>query len=121
MTIWIVPPELVRGKIPKKVYCNSDLVAPLERAFRNVVGRGLVDQLHTWDGCFSVRRKRGGSSYMSLHSWGVAIDLNAKENCMGHKPKLSPEFVACFTDAGLEWGGKWHTPDGMHFQLSRSP
>lgn len=117
MMTWQVPTELQQGKIPHKVYCNKDMVSPLEQAFRNLVERGLTEELHSWDGCFNIRRKRGGSSSLSLHSWGVAIDVNAAENPMGHKPTLSPEFVACFTDAGLEWGGVWHTPDGMHFQL----
>lgn len=93
------------------------MVPHLEQAFKNLVERGLVDELRTWDGCFCIRRKRGGSSSLSLHSWGVAVDVNAKENPMGQKPVLSPGFVKCFTDAGLEWGGAWHTPDGMHFQM----
>ena len=116
MVTWQVPATLQRGNIPKKVYCNKDLVAPLQVAFTNLVDRGLVDQLHTWDGCFCIRAKRGSKS-MSLHSWGVAVDVNASTNQMGHQPTLTPAFVACFTDAGLEWGGNWSTPDGMHFQL----
>jgi hypothetical protein len=31
---------------------------------------------------------------------------------------MSPELVACFKDAGFDWGGEWSKPDGMHFQLS---
>ena len=54
---------------------------------------------------------------MSLHSWGVAIDVNAAWNGFGKKPTLSKEFVKCFTDAGFDWGGLWAKPDSMHFQL----
>ena len=53
----------------------------------------------------------------SLHSWGVAIDVNAAWNPMGKEPKLSQGFVKCFKDAGFDWGGDWDYPDGMHFQL----
>jgi hypothetical protein len=55
---------------------------------------------------------------MSLHSWGIAIDVNAAWNGLGKEPTLTPEFVKCFTDAGFDWGGTWKRKDGMHFQLS---
>ena len=67
--------------------------------------------------CFNIRGKRGNADSMSLHSWGVAIDVNAAWNGFGKKPTLSKEFVKCFTDAGFDWGGLWAKPDGMHFQL----
>jgi len=118
MVLWDVPTELELGVIPKKIYCNKDLVGPLERALRNVIQRNLVDQIKTWDGCFNIRKKRSATS-MSLHSWGIAIDINAAWNGFGRKPTMSPELVKCFTDAGFVWGGTWSKPDGMHFELSR--
>lgn len=118
MTMWDVPTELEIGVIPKKIYCNKDLVGPLSQAFRNLIQRGHVNELKTWDGCFNIRNKRGGST-MSLHSWAIAVDVNASENGLGAKPKLSAGFVKCFTDAGFDWGGNWRRPDGMHFQLAR--
>ncbi len=116
MVMWDVPSILEIGVIPKKIYCNKDLVIPLSKAFQNLIHTGHVNELKTWDGCFNVRKKRGGST-MSLHSWGVAVDMNAFSNCFGCKPTLSPGFVKCFTDAGFDWGGNWRKPDGMHFQL----
>ena len=116
MIVWDVPGFLEIGFIPKKIYCNKDLVMPLSKAFQNLISTGHVKELKTWDGCFNIRKKRGGST-VSLHSWGVAIDLNAYDNCFGCRPKLSQGFVKCFTDAGFDWGGTWRKPDGMHFQL----
>lgn len=117
LTVWDVPEEIEIGFIPKKIYCNKDLIKPLEQAFRNLIDRNFVDELKTWDGCFNIRKKRGKTS-MSLHSWGVAIDVNAFENGLNQDPKLSAGFVKCFTDAGFDWGGHWKKPvDGMHFQL----
>ena len=69
--------------------------------------------------CFNIRQKRG-SKATSLHSWGVAIDVNAAWNGFGKKPTLSAGFVKCFTDAGFDWGGTWSKPDGMHFQLKKA-
>lgn len=116
MVLWDVPTELEMGVIPKRLYCNKRMVAPLTKAFTNIIQRGLVGQLKTWDGCFNIRKKRGAGS-PSLHSWGLAIDVNAAWNGFGKVPTMSKELVACFTDAGFDWGGVWGKPDGMHLQL----
>lgn len=117
MIVWDVPTELEIGVIPRRLYCNKDIVGPLTSAFSNLISRGLVSELKTFDGCFNIRKQRGAQS-QSLHSWGVAIDVNAAWNGLGKEPVLSPGFVACFTDAGFDWGGIWKRKDGMHFQLS---
>jgi len=118
MVVWDVPGYLEIGVIPKKIYCNRDMIAPLTQAFTNLISTNYVLELKTYDGCFNIRKKRGLTS-MSLHSWGIAIDLNAFENGLNQTPKLSPGFVKCFTDAGFEWGGNWQRKDGMHFQLAK--
>jgi hypothetical protein len=118
MIVWDVPTNLEIGVIPKKLYCNKDMVTPLTQAFTNLISTGKVNELKTWDGCFNIRKKRGLSS-MSLHSWGIAIDVNAAWNGLNKIPQLTPGFVKCFTDAGFEWGGTWTRKDGMHFQLAK--
>ena len=118
MSLWVVPNYLQFSAIPKKIYCNIDLQEPLKLALENVLNRGLSSEIKTWDGCFNIRAKRGAKS-ASLHSWGVAIDINAAWNRFGKKPTMSKELVSCFTDAGFDWGGDWNNPDGMHFQLSK--
>jgi hypothetical protein len=116
MTLWDVPSHLEIGVIPKRLYCNKLMIGPLMQAFSNIIDRGLIDELKTWDGCFNVRKKRGLKS-MSLHSWGIAIDINAAWNGLGKEPTMSNRLVKCFTDCGFEWGGTWTRKDGMHFQL----
>ena len=118
MILWDVPSELEIGVIPKRIYCNKDMVGQLSNAFKKLIDTNCVDELKTWDGCFNIRKKRGLSS-MSLHSWGLAVDVNAFENGLGQNPKLSKEFVECFTSSGFEWGGFWKRKDGMHFQLAK--
>lgn len=117
LILWDVPAELEIGVIPKRIYCNKDLINPLTLAFKNLIQTGAVHELKTWDGCFNIRMKRGLNS-MSLHSWGIAIDVNAFENGLNQTPKLSQTFVNCFTSVGFDWGGTWQRKDGMHFQLS---
>lgn len=120
MVLFTLPLEIVEAIpiIPKRIYCNELLVIPLSEALQNVVDRGLSDELVSWDGCFNIRKKRSLKSW-SLHSWGIAIDINAATNGLGKIPKMSKELVKCFTDAGFDWGGEWSRPDGMHFQLKK--
>lgn len=122
MVVWDVPTDIETAipTAPKKVYCNRDLAKPLEQAFRNLIARGLANELKTWDGCFNIRKKKGNAS-PSLHSWGLAIDLNAAWNGWNKPTTLSPQFVQAFKDAGFDWGGDWGTKDGMHFQLAKLP
>lgn len=134
LILWDVPFELEIGVIPRRIYCNSDMVKPLTEAFSNLILTNAVSSLKTWDGCWNFRPIRGyekkyeslmnankqeeAIKYLSTHSWACAIDVNAAENGLGKLPKLSRQFVKCFTDAGFEWGGLWKRPDGMHFQLA---
>lgn len=127
--LWVVPDHIrqafshVRfsalGTIgfPKKIFINKDFRPVLEKALLNLIAAGLAAELKTWDGVFIIRQKRGLSS-LSIHSWANAVDVNAFENQLNQTPKLSPQFVKCFTDAGCDWGGTWQRKDGMHFQIS---
>jgi hypothetical protein len=84
-----------------------------------VVAQGMSGELKTYDGCFNIRQKKGGAGY-SVHSWGLAVYLNAAENPFGGDPTFSDAFVKCFAQAGFEWGGLWqpdYLRDGMHFQI----
>jgi hypothetical protein len=128
--LWIVPSDILQafshvrfsalGTIgfPKKIFINKDFKPVLEKSLRNLIDRGLTMELKTWDGVFMIRTKRALTS-LSLHSWAIAVDVNRAENDLGMTPKLSPEFVKCFTDAGCDWGGTWKRKDGMHFQLKK--
>lgn len=122
ISIWNVPSDINAAipALPNRIYCNNDLREPLEKALRNVMSRGLTAQIKAWDGCYQVRNKRGQGS-MSLHSWAIAVDINAAWNRFGAKPTMSAALVKCFTDIGFDWGGTWSKPDGMHFQLAELP
>lgn len=119
MVVWDVPKYIWENipAIPRRIYCNREMIVPLEVAFLNIIDRRLSHLVKTWDGCFNIRRMRGYRSW-SLHSWGIAIDINAAWNGLGKEPQMPMELVQCFFDADFEWGGFWKRKDGMHFQLS---
>lgn len=130
MTMWTVPVHLLYGPIPKRIYCNKDLIQPLTAALCALHDSGSIQELKTWDGCFNIRTKRGLSS-LSLHSWGIAIDLNSSDNALGKtydqlvaagKAPLSDGFLQCFRNSGFSCGGDWKSrPDRMHMELKKLP
>jgi len=127
LVLWDVPTELEIGVIPKRIYCNKDLIKPLEAAFKALIATGCVNELKTWDGCFNIRKKRGLAS-MSLHSWAIAIDMNAFSNPLGLTREqiiargltpFSEKFLDCFRKNGFVCGADWkRRPDFMHVELA---
>ncbi len=65
---------------------------------------------------------------LSRHSWGIAVDFDARLNGYG-KPVADTAlgrhmgFVRVFEEAGWAWGGRWGNPetgkgcDAMHFEV----
>ncbi len=78
----------------------------------------------------------GRTGKLSLHSFGIAIDINPKQNPMvigettypqgasydptGTTPgTVDEDIVALFARHGFEWGGNWSSlKDYQHFQMS---
>lgn len=119
LTLWQIPTELQFKPIPKQIYVNTLMIIPLSKAFKSLIDSGAVKELKTFDGCFNIRCQRDVSVY-SLHSWAIAIDLNAADNPLYSKTTtFTNTFIKCFKDAGFDWGGDWKfRKDPMHFQLS---
>lgn len=105
--------------VPTHIYMNTLMKQPFDHVLTALHERDLMRCIKTWDGCFNIRSSKGDITKSSLHSWGLAIDINAAWNRYGHPPVFSKEFVACWEDNGFDWGGHWTVPDGMHFQLKR--
>jgi len=55
---------------------------------------------------------------LSLHSYGVAVDINQATNQPGTRGNLHPGIVDVFERHGWKWGGRWRILDPMHFQLA---
>lgn len=100
-----------------KIWCHKAMHAFLDKALNNLQSNNLLSDLKEFGGCHNIRSTRGSNRW-SAHSWGLAIDINVKDNGLGKTPKMSKEFVKCFTDAGFGWGGNYNRKDGMHFTLA---
>jgi hypothetical protein len=101
------------------VTCHRAMIGPLRRALTRLRRRGLARLVDPADyaGCYAPRRIPGSGS-LSLHAWGLAVDINASENPQGSRPRQDPRLVRAFEREGFTWGGRWPTaPDGMHFEL----
>lgn len=74
-----------------------------------------ADGLDLFGGAFNYRVKVGSSKKLSTHSWGIAIDLDPVHNPYGKKGTMPDWVIEIFLERGFTWGGKWRTPDPMHF------
>lgn len=107
------------GTIPiRRVYCNRDMIHALDLALFLLNERDLLSELKTFDGCWNIRPIRGRDDKWSVHSFGLAIDLNAAENPMGGEVTFSAPFITAMKEAGFTWGGDFKRVDGMHFQFA---
>lgn len=68
-------------------------------------------------------RPIAGTKLMSMHSYGIAIDINTKysdywqwNKNMKYVNKIPMEIVEIFEKHGFIWGGKWYHYDTMHFE-----
>jgi D-alanyl-D-alanine carboxypeptidase len=104
------------------ITCNAAMFAPLRAALRQLVRRGLSRLVSPrgYGGCYAPRLIPGDPGpAVSHHAWGTAIDLNVAANPLGTRPRQDRRLVAIMAQYGLTWGGRWLTPDGMHFELIR--
>ncbi len=87
---------------------------------------------------FNARQSTGGSS-LSMHAYGLAIDLNPVQNpyVTGRRvapasaavyanrllvrPGMAEKVIGAFAEEGFTvWGGRWRNPiDYQHFQIPR--
>lgn len=118
--------------IPQKLYINQAIAEPLTQTLRALINKGLHLEIVSWDGCYVFRMQRG-ASVVSMHSFGIAIDLNAHDNPLyifptgmtqaqrdairAEKVKFSPEFIQVWETIGWRAGAHYiNRIDGMHFE-----
>ncbi len=102
------------------VTCNRYIMPQLRAALTEVVTRGLADTIHPGEyaGCYYPRFIAGSTS-LSNHSFGTALDLNVPGNQRGTVGEMDRDVVAIFKKWGFAWGGDWNYTDPMHFEADR--
>jgi hypothetical protein len=134
--------SLVRLKVPYEMVLSWDTTAKIKsfvchekvhdtllrclQKIANLYGsqKKIEDaRMHLFGGCYNDRNRRGGRT-LSTHAWGAAIDLDPVKNARG-KPyqagagMMPTAVVKIFEDEGWVWGGRFSTPDAMHFQYAK--
>ena len=68
-------------------------------------------------------RKIAGTSRLSAHSFGIAIDIDTKfssywgwDKTYKYKNEIPQAIVDIFEKYGFAWGGRWYHYDTMHFE-----
>ena len=69
-------------------------------------------------GCYYPRFIAGTTS-LSNHSFGTALDLNVPGNLRGTVGEMDRVVVSIFKKWGFAWGGDWRYTDPMHFEMAR--
>jgi hypothetical protein len=103
-----------------QVTCNKAIFPQLRAALAEVVARGLESEINPdeYAGCY-YPRFIAGSTTLSNHSFGLALDLNVPGNQRGTVGEMDREVVAIFKYWGFGWGGDWRYTDPMHFELQQ--
>ncbi len=111
-----------RVPIIGSVTCNKGVLPQLRAALEDVVQQGLAAQIHPGEyaGCYYPRYiANDPAKGLSLHSWGIAVDLNTPGNQRGTVGQMDRRVVAIFKHWGFAWGGDWNYTDPMHFEMAR--
>ncbi len=101
------------------VTCNKVVFPQLKQALQEIHDQGLDDKIHPeqFAGCY-YPRFIAGTSTLSNHAFGLALDINAVENQRGTVGLIDRGVVAIFQKWGFTWGGDWRYTDPMHFELN---
>lgn len=110
--------------------CHAKVQAPMTEIFQRAVARYGETRyrelgLDLFGGCYNLRQMRGGTSW-SMHSWGIAVDLDPERNAlkMSHLEArfARPEYLDFWKiveDTGAVSLGRKADYDWMHFQFAK--
>jgi len=101
-----------------RMTCHEVMLPQLRAALREVAARGLGPKVYQTAGCY-YPRFIAGTTQLSLHSFGIAIDINSLENGRGTVGQMDRTVVDIFKKWGFAWGGDWGYTDPMHFEMNR--
>ena len=120
-----------KGTTVKRITCHEKVAEPLGRVFTRMLEKYGHQQitalgLDQFGGCLNVRLKRGSKKSWSIHSWGVAVDLDPDRNQLRENHTTArfarPEydlFWSIVESEGAVSYGRAKDFDWMHFQFAR--
>lgn len=120
---WVAA-NIATGTVPilGTVRCHRIMIPQLASALQEISDNGLADEIRAGDyaGCYVPRFiDRDPRRGLSMHAFGLALDLNVSTNALGTRGDMHPTVVQIFQKWGFAWGGWWAQPDPMHFELAR--
>lgn len=104
----------------RQFHAHRLIAGILSAALLEVFRSGAWSTIGDFGGCYSWRPMRTNRRRLSMHSWGIAIDLDVGDNPQGGAPKVDQRVIGIMAKAGFLWGGTFHgaAVDGMHFEAS---
>jgi hypothetical protein len=128
-------PYVMYGDYDRKIQvtrfsAHAKVEDSLKRIFKRTLNHYGLTQirklyLDIFSGCY-VYRSTTGSSSLSLHSWGIAVDIDAAHNQMNEGSgeaafarAIYAPFIDFWEDEGWVSLGRARNYDWMHFQASR--
>ncbi|KIO77861.1 hypothetical protein TH53_06915 [Pedobacter lusitanus] len=128
----ILPFPMRLSWLPKKTIksfqCHESVATQLIQIFTAILhqyGFSEIQRLgiDLYGGCFNYREMREGTS-LSIHSWGLAVDLDPEHNTLRETSETAkfaqPEYkpmIDIFYRYGFESLGRERNYDWMHFQV----
>jgi hypothetical protein len=117
MVMWKVQ-NFFRWFPEPEICIHKDFQPCLFNAFKTLQFLGLYREIKTCDEAFNIRFINGSDSVLSVHSWGVAIDLNADHNPLGSEGSWSNAFIEVMHQNQIFCGQSWiGRKDPMHFSI----
>lgn len=99
---------------------RKEVATIVRQALNETAEHMRLDQTQT--GAFNCRKIARSASSPSNHSWGLAIDINWRDNPVGGPHHMPPEVVDIWRRYGWTWGGLWESfRDYMHFEFVGTP
>lgn len=110
-------------KVTMNKYIADSWVDALNEIRDKYTVDGIIDnKLNIFGGCFNIRNAKGDGTFLSKHSWGLAVDHLMQLGPYGSRDIMPYHFVHAFIKRGWDWGGHWPEMypgctvlDGMHF------
>jgi len=118
----------LKGNTKLRVNKNAGVAAQLFKVGQEITKLPKAERIWAEGACTYEYRVIKDTDRLSLHSFGIAIDLapaktqywkseaTAETAKIGYKNTMPLSIVRIFEKHGFIWGGRWYHYDTMHFE-----